>query len=338
MHFSKRKKITDSFWRSAASFATRSAEGSPDPRYPMPVPSLQIPPEAGAHRRPTPSSCGSMVQSHKSKFSSSTSSSSSSALSPRAMAARNAELRRRLQPYMGTKRQTDDAIAAARAQSRAAVKAQLEAKKAEALERRLHGGSSHRPRSAPGARRPQAAKANRQPQAQPTTVLATPVAAAAAAGGEGGTDELRQRFGELGSRFNKYTGQPLDSDMTTPQALRLPWGGNAQRYMEASTLDRNRTQRGLKAWDSTPHRTIPYGCRGIKLKDAKEQPWGKKSQEAWDHSESAGLGFATAALHRLDDGSNDDLVMLKKRREEEDRQFSDATNRKPWVSHGCAPL
>ena len=32
MHaFFKRKKITDSFWRSAASFATRSAEGSPDP-------------------------------------------------------------------------------------------------------------------------------------------------------------------------------------------------------------------------------------------------------------------------------------------------------------------
>lgn len=126
------------------------------------------------------------------------------------------------------------------------------------------------------------------------------------------------------------SGRPLDTDLTTPQALKYPWGGTAQRYFEASSLDRNREQRGLRAWDSTPHRNVPYGCRGIKLANEREMPWGRSSKKAWEYSEAAGMGFATAALHKLDDGSTDDIAMLKKRRDAEDRKYADATNRRPW--------
>ena len=284
----------------------------------------------------------------------------------RTMERRDADLRRRLQPYM-PKKQADETIAAARAASRAAIRAQLEAKKAEALERRLHGDSAgnagRRPQQRGLASAGSASGARRKPVSRPTTVLATPLAAggadaaassSSAAGGGGGDGdggggggggapgadpgvhaeaaevrELQSMFG--GERgVSATTGRPLDTDLTTPEALKYPWGGNAQRFYEASTLDRNREQRGLKSWDSTPHRNVPYGCRGIRLANEKEMPWGKSSKKAWEYSEAAGMGFATAALHKLDDGSTDDIAMLKKRRDKEDRQYADATNRRPW--------
>lgn len=286
---------------------------------------------------------------------------------------RDADMRRRLQPYMA-KKEADETIAAARAASRAAIRAQLEAKKSEALDRRLHGAEASRrtrPNSAPASRKPRAAASS----CRPTTVLATPVqaaggaagslgaGAAGAAGGEsskpaikagaqgggggGGEDvkeleKLESMFGDVAASTASRSmaivaARPSETDMTLPGALRVPWGGNAQRYYEATIPDRCRPQPHLKPWNSTPHRNVPYGCRGIRLASEREMPWGKSARKAWEHSETCGLGFATAGLRKVPDDarehadfSTDSIAKLHHRRNAEDRKYADATGRPQW--------
>ena len=77
--------------------------------------------------------------------------------------------------------------------------------------------------------------------------VATTAMIVAATGADLELDELR----ELLERTSPATGLPLSSDLTEPEALPVPWGGNMQRYHMASQLDRDRPQRHLKKWDNT---------------------------------------------------------------------------------------
>ena len=149
-------------------------------------------------------------------------------------------------------------------------------------------------------------------------------------------DELVQLRDML--KATTHTGQARSDDLTTPQALRTPWGGNAQRYKEASTLARDRTQRHLQPWDRTPHMDVPYLCRGLRpANHSLTEPWAKQAIEVWA-SASAGLGFSTSGLKKLDDGSRDSDVELFNRRMREDGDKAAATNRPKWDASPFIPM
>ena len=146
---------------------------------------------------------------------------------------------------------------------------------------------------------------------------------------------------DLLAATNDYTGQPISADLTTPEALRIPWGGTAQRYYEASSLDRNRTQRHLPKWDFTPHKSIPYVCKGIKPirheshPVGRRDPWAKAADEAWSEESVGGghcmgLGISSAGLFNLDDGRKDDTAMQWIKRAKEDKEKAKETNRPTW--------
>jgi hypothetical protein len=270
---------------------------------------------------------------------------------------KNAALRVRLQPYVRHKQSADAYIREARATSVASVSTAFARKEQQQNNHRVtndqHAKNKPakprpRPVSAPlqggggrggggGGRGGHPSKAASKGRAAPTTVLASSAAspeASKVAAGEDREEELEIEHLKRLMERTSVTGTVLSTDLTSPDAIKLPWGGNAQRYMEASTLDRNRSQPQLKKWDSRPHHSVPYVCRGLRAVNvSKSEPWAQSSlamPTALDSEGKLGMGYATTGLNKSDDGMKDDHVMLFNRRRREDMEKATRTERKPW--------
>jgi hypothetical protein len=97
-------------------------------------------------------------------------------------------------------------------------------------------------------------------------------------------------------------------DLTNPRTGPDKWWSAAERYLLASSPERNHDQPELTPWNSTPHVGVPWQCRGLRPVSVQTstEPWAAEAREAWN-SAAGSMGFSSLQrpTHKLD-RKNDD--------------------------------